>query len=233
MTQDDKREKELIGLFELQEPVPKTRGGLDAHLEWSDERIEIEIKSCTNEQCTVSTARDVGGDHIARWRKLHWLFGFYDLHQNLLYCLYGSPQRMKPWIDKLEEYVRPDVLLAQRAAAQLRMADLYAVLGKKTVYTLDDAKRLQKKQYSQNQYRDAMDLKDGYSPQRMLEILQARLQYIASRGSTLNNPHIPGSYFTGWPQIKADHAATLRRMVNDYFADKEDAAPRKPGEEVL
>jgi len=34
-------------------------------------------------------------------------------------------------------------------------------------------------------------------------------------GSTLNNPHIPASYFSGWEHIEDDHAARLRELVAD------------------
>lgn len=40
-----------------------------------------------------------------------------------------------------------------------------------------------------------MDLPDGYSPKRMLEILRLRARYLLDRGSTLNNPHIPKRFF--------------------------------------
>ena len=36
---------------------------------------------------------------------------------------------------------------------------------------------------------------DGYTPAKMLEILKLRAIYLNQRGSTLNNPHIPKSFF--------------------------------------
>ena len=47
----------------------------------------------------------------------------------------------------------------------------------------------------------------------MLRLLRERCEYIIRRGSTLNNPHIPASFFEGWEQIVEDHAARLRELV--------------------
>lgn len=58
-----------------------------------------------------------------------------------------------------------------------------------------------------------MDLEFGYSAERMLLILRDRCQYLIERGSTLNNPHIPASYFKGWERIIANHAQRLRELV--------------------
>jgi hypothetical protein len=46
-----------------------------------------------------------------------------------------------------------------------------------------------------------MDLDDGYSLSRMVEILADRWMYLTKRGSTLNNPHIPARYFDGWDRL--------------------------------
>ena len=64
----------------------------------------------------------------------------------------------------------------------------------------------------------------GYSPDRMLEILKDRAKYVIERGSTLNNPHIPASYFAGWEEIKRDHALRLRELVKEWLAADEPQA---------
>ena len=61
------------------------------------------------------------------------------------------------------------------------------------------------------------DLEGGYSPPRMLEILKDRSKYLVERGSTLNNPHIPRSYFKGWTEITENHAEVLKDMVKAYY----------------
>jgi hypothetical protein len=40
-----------------------------------------------------------------------------------------------------------------------------------------------------------MDDDEGYMPSKMLEILKLRALYLNQRGSTLNNPRIPRSFF--------------------------------------
>jgi hypothetical protein len=44
-------------------------------------------------------------------------------------------------------------------------------------------------------------------------MLRKRCQYVIERGSTLNNPHIPASYFVDWEKIDKNHAARLRELV--------------------
>jgi hypothetical protein len=98
------------------------------------------------------------------------------------------------------------------------MSDLHSILGAKKSYSLDDAKRIQKKQYSVEKYRSLMDLPNGYTPDAMLMILRDRAAYITERGSTLNNPHIPESYFINFPIIEKDHALTLRQLVRETLS---------------
>ena len=59
-----------------------------------------------------------------------------------------------------------------------------------------------------------MDISNGYSKEVMLDIYRDRINYLIKRGSTLNNPHIPGSYFKNWStKIDSDHAKKLNRFV--------------------
>lgn len=217
--QDDRRENELMTLFKLQKPVNATRSGTDAVLYFNERYIPFELKSTTS--YSVTTVRDFGLSHIQKWQGKHWLFGFYSKDGTTLnYCLYGSPQAMEKWISEKEAYILPDYKLAQLAPELLTINVLYEILGQKQVYTLEDARRLQKKQYTIEQYRNQMDLTQGYSPERMLSILQDRCRYLIERGSTLNNPHIPASYFQGWKPITENHAPRLRKLVAAALEDK-------------
>jgi orotate phosphoribosyltransferase-like protein len=65
-----------------------------------------------------------------------------------------------------------------------------------------------------------MDLFQGYSSERMLSILKDRCRYLIERGSTLNNPHIPASYFRDWERITENHAQRLRELVAEALHDK-------------
>ena len=121
---------------------------------------------------------------------------------------------MAPWIEDKWQYIKPDVEIADLLASRAHMDDMYAILGEREKYSLDDARALHKLQYSKAQYIALMDLPLGYSPAQMLEIYRDRVRYLILRGSTLNNPHIPGSYFSDWhTQIGEDHAASLRTFV--------------------
>lgn len=62
-----------------------------------------------------------------------------------------------------------------------------------------------------------MDIENGYTAERMRDILQDRANYVIARGSTLNNPHIPANYFEGMTRITDEPAHNLRIMVHDYL----------------
>lgn len=214
--QDDSRERAMRDLFNLyKDEKNEGRSGTDAFLDIDDITIPFELK--TTSTGSVTTVRDFGPDHIAKWQNKHWLIGFF-IHGRVFYK-YGSPALMAPWIKEKEEYISLDFQMADLAAAKLTLEDLYRLLGQKSVYTLVDAKSLHKKQYSKSKYFSLQDCSGGYSPQQMLKILKDRMRYIHSRGSTLNNPQIPLGYFKHWPKIEINHAETLRCAVKNSLKD--------------
>jgi hypothetical protein len=218
IVQDDQRETQLIELFDL-ERGEEGRIGTDAYLDLNGHKIPFELKSTS--RGSITTVRDFGPDHIRKWRNKHWLMGFYNSNgTQLLYCLYGSPLAMSPWINEKANYIAPDFELTKLAAKYLTLNDLYRILGKKDIYSLDDAQRIHKRQFKIAKYRSLMDntVPEGYTPGRMLQILKARCAYLIGRGATLNNPHIPASYFDGWEQITENHSERLREMVAEAIA---------------
>ena len=125
-----------------------------------------------------------------------WIFGFYDSRGlTLEKLLMLGPEDMEPWIGRIERYIAPDLAIGERVARRLTLEDLHIICGEKTVYDLDDAKSLYKRQWGRDRYTAEMDLENGYSPGRMLEILRLRAEYLNARGATLNNPHIPKKFF--------------------------------------
>ena len=213
--QDDLREQEMIELFELIKDENEGRSGIDAFLDLDGTNIPFELKTTSSKSGSVTTVRDFSYEHIQKWQNKHWLFGFYK--GGKAFYKYGSPALMQSWIEKKEEYIKPDFQLAKIASKNLTLEDLYLVVGEKESYPLKDAKSIHKRQYSASKYLELQDVADGYSKDRMLNILKDRAKYIMERGSTLNNPHIPGSYFKEWEEITENHAARLREMVKDYI----------------
>jgi hypothetical protein len=212
--QDDQREKEMISLFNMVKDETEGRSGIDAHLYMDDLSIPFELK--TSSKGSVTTVRDFGPDHIKKWKNKHWLFGFYK--KDGIYYKCGSPSMMEPWIREKEIYISTDFGLADILSKKLSLDDLEALVGKKQFYSLNDAKKIQKRQYSSSQYRELSDHPNGYTPSRMLEILSGRARYIIERGSTLNNPHIPAGYFNNLPSITKDHPETIRALVRSYLS---------------
>ena len=211
--QDDDREEAMRLLFNLYKDDNEGRDGVDAHLNIDGQAVPFELK--TTSKGSVTTVRDFGPDHIKKWKDKHWLIGFFI--QGRKYYHYGSPSMMQDWIKSKEEYIALDFMLTDLASQKLSTEDLYQVMKQKDVYSYEDAKELQKRQYKKEKYIELQDVKNGYSPSRMLEMLQDRAKYLLERGSTLNNPHIPFTYFKGWEEITENHALVLRKLVREYF----------------
>lgn len=229
--QDDRREREMCQLIGLREG--EGRSDIDAFLDFEalgrDYSVPIELKSTTN--FSVSTARDVGPSHIAKWRSRVWVFGFYDSTGTKLQKILAlGPSEMEEWIGKIERYIAPDFAIGERVAQKLSLEDLYIICGERLHYSLDDAMALQKRQWSREKYLSEMDDEDGYTPGKMLEILQLRALYLNQRGSTLNNPHIPASFFAQFeagtidvPNTNADEVlssiqSTIRQIALTHSA---------------
>ncbi len=183
------------------------------------------MKSTTTN--SVSTARDVGIGHIHKWREKIWLIGYYSTEHSrgkprLVSTLCLTPDEMEPWIAQVEKYIAPDFAIGERSAARLTMQDLFVISGEKPVYSLEDAQRLYKKQWSKAEYDTAMDVMEGFSQARMLEILRQRALYLLSRGATLNNPHVPKGFLDGFLDrlITKEHAARIREKFAAYFKRK-------------
>jgi hypothetical protein len=213
--QDDEREEAMITLFDLTKNEDEGRAGVDAFLEFEGQHIPFELK--TTSKGSVTTVRDFGPDHIKKWENKHWLFGFFIKGEE--YYKYGSPKMMAPWIKFKEEYIATDFKLAKIVPSKIDLNDMFALIGQKSVYSYDDAKSIQKKQYKKIRYEKLQDLEQGYSPKRMLDIIKDRAKYLIERGSTLNNPHIPESYFKDWVKITDNHSEILLDSVKIYFEE--------------
>lgn len=233
--QDDQRERELCRLFNLEWDPAHERSGTDAffHVDTTIGRfrLEVEVKSTTGG--SVSTARDVGIEHVRKWRKMFWVIGYYSKGgAKLSTCLCLSPAQIAPWIQAIDDKIRPDFILAQRASRKLTLEDLAAVCGDKEAFMVADARRLHKRQWTAERYAGVPDMYiDGVpmiSPERMLEILKLRARYISERGATLNNPHIEKGFLSRYlgtdSEVRTDQAAAIRTLARLYI----EASPDHP-----
>ena len=210
--QDDRRESEVRELVGLR--AGEARSGVDAFLDFnsggSKYSTPVELKSTT--VGSVSTARDVGLGHIEKWRSRVWLFGFYDASGTVLKSvLILGPNDMEPWISRIERYIAPDFLIGERVSTKLGIDDVHVICGEKETYTLEDARAIYKRQWSESRYSSEMDIENGYSPRTMLRILRLRARYLNNRGATLNNPHIPTTFLRRF----ADQAIDLAVAGSD------------------
>lgn len=225
--QDNARERELCRIFNLKWDVSHVRDGIDATLpldvDGTRYELDIEVKSSTGQ--SVSTARDVGMTHLARWRTMLFVIGFYSRSPvELTRCLCLTPLDLEPWIHEKEAYISTDFKLAELSANKLGYPDLDAVCGSKLTYDVKDAKKLHKLQWGKNQYAGAVDVyvtkKPTISRAKMLDILRLRSRYVSERGATLNNPHISKTVlkqFIGKDrEIFEDHAAAIKKIAADF-----------------
>jgi len=212
--QDDARETELIELFKLR-PGGEGRSGVDAYLDHDSKALPFELKSSTDG--SVTTVRDFGMEHVQKWKDKHWLIGIYDKPGvELEYTLYGSPEMMADWIEEKAQYIAPDLAIADISSHVDLSAVVAITFGEKDSYSMDEARSLYKKQFKVSEYESFADLPEyRFSASRMNELAQRRLSYLIARGSTLNNPHIPKSYFSGWYKIVDNHEETLRHLVDE------------------
>lgn len=231
--QDDERERELVRMFNLAWDPSHQRAGVDAVLDVTlpdgQIRFEVEVKSTTG--TTVSTARDVGMEHIQKWRRKLFVIGFYSKEARrpeLQRCLCLTPLDMEPWIASIEKKILIDFKLASCASRRLELDDLFEVCGKQESYSLEDAKRLHKQQWTAEEYGAALDVVVDNEPRvsqtKMLEILSLRSKYIAERGATLNNPHITKAHldlFTGTSREVPgpNWAETIRQIATTFAQD--------------
>ncbi len=223
--QSDKREREMIARFNLVKKDPK-RDGVDAVLVLDGADVPFELKS--SDGADISTARDVGPEHIIKWRSRHWLFGFFDKQSDeLKFCYYASPVLMERWIAQQEAYVQADVRMVNTVPELIDPDAMDMIVGSKPEYSLADARNLLKAQRMPDgtkmgtpKYREYMDLPNGFSRDRMLELVRLRCYYLLDRGATRNNPHIPSAYFRDWERIglDGDYAGRLRTLVKDALA---------------
>ena len=236
MVQDDERERELVRLFNLNWDPAHQRAGVDATLTVqvgaAKHVVEVEVKSTTGQ--TVSTARDVGVDHIAKWRRMLFVVGYYSSdarRPELLRCLCLTPIDMAPWIDSIEQKIAVDFAIAQRSSAALTLADLLAICGQADSYTIAQAKTVLRQQRTNDQYLSSADLEIAgqrrYSPTAMLTVLRERARYIAERGATLNNPHLTKQHLSQFHgtdrEINGDWAARIRALAAQWLTVSREA----------
>lgn len=327
--QDDAREDILVKVFNLRQDDDRARHDPDAYLDFQSHRFYFELKSTTKK--SISTVRDFGPDHIEKWLDMHWIVGFFKSGtKSPTYCYYLAPRDMREWTNEIWSNIKFDFEMADLVAGKIGLEDLYSKLGAKNLYTLADAKAIQKSQYLAEDYKKRMDVVDlgfssvrldtfrapfiahdwvvnnlgrkrcytledqkaliafqcgaeviaaaispkceidvtnadkvfpspilplalmalsekpltpkgaakimrkmsaksfvteyiditpGYSPTAMLEILRDRCRYLIRRGATLNNPHIPESFFSRFDRIEDEHASQLRSKLRSYLEE--------------
>lgn len=78
-----------------------------------------------------------------------WVIAFYDPRGTTLQqLLVLGPEQMDEWICSIEDYIGPDFQIAGRARRTLTSLDMQIVCGEKPKYSLEDAKRLFKRQWT-------------------------------------------------------------------------------------
>jgi hypothetical protein len=106
-------------MFELHQ-ANHNRTGPDAS---DGEGRLFELKSTTRDR--VSSARDVGMDHLAKWRQLNWIFGrgtYRGRHFGFEEIYFLTPAQMEPWFTVIESKLTRDDALFERVLKVLERA---------------------------------------------------------------------------------------------------------------
>ncbi len=167
--QAHEREDDMALRFGMQ-GTREGRGGLDAvlRLPHADD-VSFELKS--TDGTSFSTARDVGREHLRKWRQHHWLFGVYrrgltprdGAHE----FLYAPPWLLEPWIAKQEEYVNLDWDLVRRVPSMIDAKTMAELVGARDSYTAEEVGKLLKKQKL-----ETVETDDESAPHMTGELLQ-------------------------------------------------------------
>jgi hypothetical protein len=214
VVQDDKRESELIRLFDLEQPEKYSRSGIDAILKLEDSLIEFELKSTT--KGSVSTARDFNLNHIKKLKNKHWIFGIYNEDGSALQeCRYASPINMESWLNDIEQIIKEERMMVLITLKHLNISLVYDILGEKENYSFEDAKKIFKKKKLSKEDSALLipDLDGLFSPNKILELLKIRLERCMIRGTTLNDPNIPQNYIKKLPIILDWNKAGLLNLI--------------------
>lgn len=215
--QDDSREQDMLRVFGLRQESGSSRGDNDAFLDLDGKPAQcLELKSSTTSDFV--TARDFGLQHILEWRTKHILGSFYDKGGNSIKWSLLIPNCiLNEWLEEQVSYIRCDISiieslreeLSQEMARQVRLD----IFGAKDYYTLEELKRLLKKQISNEQYLQFLDIiidgKRFCSPEQMDSAISMRTRYLLNRGTSRNNPHISVSWINRVididPRLRLDH----------------------------
>lgn len=113
--QDNQREIEIANLFGL------TRGQSRIDVDAFDELGNpFELK--TSAKKSVSTARDLGPDHINKWRSRYWIIGIgRNLAEGYRYDAFYflAPEHMETWYRKIEDGFERDKQITDEVLALL------------------------------------------------------------------------------------------------------------------
>lgn len=214
--QDNKRENELIKLFKLRKEGG--RMGIDARLKVLGEDFQIELKSTSVGH--VSTASPLHLDHINKWQPQHWIIGIYKKDATLDHCYYGTPENMKEWLDYWENDIKRGLKISDMLVEKIDKKMVYDIFGKKTYYTVDDARAVFKYLYTKDEYEELKNHPKGYRVRRMLEMFKKHNQTYLYRGAAINNPKINQKYYQNWIRIDGNYDKELRQHLRSYIQNK-------------
>jgi hypothetical protein len=115
IVQDDLRQDHMIDLFKLR--GVEDREGVDAY--FNDFAFELKSSS----KGSVSTARDLGYNHLNKWKSRYWLIGnFHNTTSGFTFDNFYliTPERMMPWYEKIKEKLDKDKLICDYVISVLK-----------------------------------------------------------------------------------------------------------------
>ena len=120
IVQDDSREQKMAEMFGL-----KREGGRIGTDAINEHAHEFELKSTTKK--SVSTARDLGPNHLEKWRQRYWIVQTWELINKELVptkSYFLAPIHMEDWYKKIEKKLNRAIKLATMVDNLLRVANV-------------------------------------------------------------------------------------------------------------
>lgn len=133
IVQDDSRQDYMIKLFQLESV--EDREGVDAFLG----NLEFELKSTS--KGNVSTARDLGYNHLEKWKDMFWIVGNFKnttegFHFDSFYLL--TPRKMEGWYSKIRSKLDQDRKVAETVISVLQSQNVSEEVITRTKKLMND-----------------------------------------------------------------------------------------------
>jgi hypothetical protein len=120
---------------------------------------------------------------------------------------------MKEWLDYWENDIKRGLKISDMLVERIDMKMLDSIFGKKMYYSITEAKKVFKKLKTKSEYEELDYKGNGIKRRDMLDLFKQHNKNYLYRGSAVNNPKIPESYYKNWHTIEKNHHIEIRKFL--------------------